>query len=232
MRRKQKKEDRRTDSPVNTPERPDDTPNAKPGMVFVPSLGWIALKRVALKSYYYGVAIPQDIEADATIALFDGHIGDREWTNFTRPRMLPVGHTATLFKVSLAVKPTAETRIVDVFSALQFGDLNINIGAVDEFVSEPLSFFPVTLYGEIAERQGDILQPIALDVQLKRDVPYDEQKEIMGALSGIGIPCEIGESQMIDGSMDLRKGLYGSPAFVLYVVLHTITSMPVRAEED
>lgn len=197
-----------------------------PGYIHIPGVGDVKVTRVMMKSYYYGVAIPQDIDADATAGLFDGHIGDREWTNFTRPRALPIGHEALIYKVSLAVKPTAQTKIFDVFSALQFGDLKIIIGA-DEFVREPLSFFPVTLYGEIAAREDDILQRLAVSREIAGKADDKERSRLMKLLSGIGIPANVMESQIVDGAIDLRKALYGTPAFVLYVVLHTITTVPI-----
>lgn len=189
--------------------------------------GRVHMTRLVMRSYYYGVGIPQDVDSDATIGLFEGHIGDRQWTNLTRPGRLPVGHTAMLFKVSLAVKPTEETRILDVFSALQLGDLRITIGS-DEFLREPLSFFPVTLYGEIAAREADPLRRLAVSIEVKHGVDDEEQKRLLRRLSGIAIPTMIGYEQLIDGAIDLNSRLYGTPAFVLYVCLHTITVEPIR----
>lgn len=195
--------------------------------VYVPGKGEIEVRRLLMKSYYYGVPIPQDIDAGSTIGLFCGHIGDRQWTNFTRELMLPVGHEAIIYKVSLAVKPTEKTRIVDVFTALQLGDLEIKIGR-DEFVSEPLSFFPVTLYGEIAAREDDPLQRLALVKEIDQEADEEEVARLQRLLSGIAIPAHIQESQALYGDIHLRKELYGTPAFTLYVILHTITVRPIR----
>lgn len=206
----------------------DEKSNVPKGYIHVPGVGLVQLKRMLMKSYYYGVPIPQDVDSDMTIGLFCGHIGEREWTNFTRPRMLPVGHEAVICKVSLAVRPTAEIKVVDVFTALQFGDMQIRIGAVDEFIREPLSFFPITLYGEIAAREDDLLQRLAVTREIEDEMDEDERRRIMKVLSGIAIPASIGESMLIDGNIDLRKELYGTPPFTLYVILHTITTTPVR----
>ena len=83
----------------------------RPGEIYVPGLGMRTFTRMLMKSYYYGIPFPQDFEQGATIGLFDDHIGDPLWTNLTRPRMLPVGHKATIFKVTLAVKPTDQTNL-------------------------------------------------------------------------------------------------------------------------
>lgn len=210
--------------------------DAKQGHVLVPGRGWVELRSMIIKAYYYGIQIPQDIDSNAVIGLFSGHIGDLEWTNFTRPRMLPAGHEATIFRVSLAVRPTTETRIVDVYNALQSGDIRIGVGArwdEEDLLCEPLAFFPVVIYGEIAARKDDLLQRLALTIDIHRDAEgnFDEEQipRLMKLLSGYGIPAAVGESQIIDGNINLRKALYGTPAFKLYVILHTITTRPLRA---
>ncbi len=122
-----------------------------PGVVYIDAINeWVSLSWWEMKSYYYGVPIPQDMEANMTAGLFGGHIGDKEWTNFTRPNMIPKWHRSLVYKVSLAVKPTAAVKVADIFRALQLGELTINVRHQEPFISEPLSFFPVTIYGEMA----------------------------------------------------------------------------------
>jgi len=184
-----------------------------------------------MKAYYYRVTIPQDINADSTIALFCGHIGDLQWTNIPRDRMFAEFDQVILYKVSLVVKPNEDTRIFDVISALQHGHLTIrNRG--QEFVSEPLSFFPVNIYAEIAGRERDPLARLAVQTLIPRPETLDEDtsKRLMNAITGLDIPLFIPDTETIDGEVDLDKALFGSPEFGLFVVLHTVTSYPLRDE--
>ena len=200
---------------------------APPGHVYVPGRGLVEISQYVMKSYYYRITIPQDINAGATIGLFCGHIGEAEWTNFTRERMFPVGHSTILYKVSLAVKPNRDTKVFDVIEALQLGQLTIRTGA-NEFLSEPLSFFPVSIYGETASREKDPLARLGLEIRLCTSENMEEARRVMWLISGIEIPLSVGESQTIDGDVDLHKDLFGSPKFGLYIVLHTITQKPLR----
>lgn len=210
--------------PASAEER--QAPGGK--QIYIEAIGqWVSVKCTVIKSYYYAIPVPQDFEAGLTADLFDANIGDLEWTNFQMPERLPAGHEAMIFKVSLAVRPTAEVRIVDIFTVLQHGHITIQIGDT-EFINEPLSFFPVTVYGEIAARENDLLQSLALVTAIPDVITDEERHKLMAALSGIAIPTWIAESQPITGCIDLGEGAYGTPGFDLFVVLHTITKMPMR----
>ncbi len=210
-----------------------DTEKTRPGMVYISSIDkWVAVTWWQMKSYYYGVPIPQDVKVNATTALFGGHIGDKEWTNFTRPNMIPKWHRSLVYKVSLAVKPTAEVKVVDIFRALQLGELTINVRHQEPFISEPLSFFPVTIYGEMAARENDLAAQVSLPTTETGELDEQASKAAMRALSKMAIPIDLDDSVIIDGEIDLRKELYGTPPFVLYVILHTVTKIPLRDSED
>ena len=198
-----------------------------PGHVYIPGEGVYAIRNLYMKSYYYRIAIPQDINAAATIGLFCGHIGDSEWTNIPRNRMFARGHEVILYKVSLAVKPNEDTKVFDVIKALQYGHLTIRHRG-EEFISEPLSFFPVSLYGEVASRERDPLARLALETEIPRDLGEEAARHVAKLISGIDIPLYLSESQTIDGDVDLQQDLFGSPKFGLYIILHTITRKPVR----
>jgi len=210
-----------------------DKENIRPGMVYVKSLErWINIAWWQMKSYYYGVQIPQDLNGNSTIGLFGGNIGDKQWTNFTRPNMIPEWHTSLVYKVSLAVRPTAEVKIVDIFTALQLGELTINIRGQEPLISEPLSFFPVTIYGEMAARENDLAAHVALPTTESGELDVKKSEAIMSGVSKMAIDIGLDDSVILDGEIDLRKELYGTPPFVLYVLLHTVTSMPLRERTD
>ncbi len=209
-----------------TTEKKDEI---RPGRVYIPAIdNWVELNSWQLKSYYYGVSIPQDMEADMTIGLFEGHIGDKEWTNFTRPNMIPKWHRSLIYKVSLAVGQTADVKIVDVFRALQLGVLTIKVRGQEPLISEPLSFFPVTIYGEMAERKDDLSTRVALLSSESGGLDQETARPILNAISKMALPIDLDDSVIIDGDLDVRKELYGTPPFVLYVILHSITTMPIK----
>lgn len=206
-------------------KRPEEK---RKGQVYIEAIDqWVEVRRTVAISYYYAIQVPQDVESRMIIRLFLDHLGDPEWTNFARPEMLPVGHEALIYKVSLSVRPTAEVRIVDIITALQNGSIAIRIGA-DEFINEPLCFFPVTVYGEIAARENDLLQSLAMMTEFPDGMIGEKWEKFRASFSGIAIPSWIAESERIAGCVDLGKGAYGTPGFDLFVVLHSITKMPIE----
>lgn len=227
--------------------RISEPPKPGPGEVFMPGVGMIQIRSWFMKSYYYLVTIPQPSDIEYRIPLFDDHIGDLEWTNMPRPRMLAEDDKAVVYKVSLVVKPDRETRIFDVIEALQYGHLTISQGReesvseqssfadkrlaekpgkLEDFVSEPLWFFPVNIYGEIASRERDLVAHLLLEREIpKKDAMTDQERRAFSkAITGLDIPLDIGTSDKIWGQVKLDRALYGSPQFGLYVVLHTVTS--------
>lgn len=204
--------------------------NNHSGAIYIEGRGWVDIRQWCMKSYYYRIMIPQDIDTGATIGLFCGNIGDKEWTNFTRERMLPVGHEAVIYRVSLVARPEKHTFLIDIMTALQLGHLTILINR-EEFISEPLSFFAVNLFGEMASREKDPLARLALEIHLATDKSgefTEEAKRIISKMTGIEMPHFLPESCLIDGDIDLEKELYDIKPFGLYVVLHTITQKPLR----
>ncbi len=200
----------------------------RPGFIYIKAIDqWVAVKRWQIITYYYGVRIPQDINSDATAGLFETRGVDKDLTNFSRPFMFPAGHECLIYKVSLAVKPTEQARIVDVFMALQSGDLTIHLWDETPFICEPLSFFPVTIYGELAARENDILERVAISQMDREELYSDETAALIQAISGMATPAFVGESQKINGHVDLKKELYGTTPFTLYVLLHTVSMIPV-----
>jgi len=205
-----------------------------PGEVDVPGVGVRKFKQWCMKSYYYRITIPQDIDANATIGLFCGHIGDKEWTNFERACMLPVGHEALIYRVSLIARPEKHTFLIDVMRAVLSGHLTILTDG-EEFISEPLFFFAVNLFGEMTSREKDPLARLALETQIATNESggfKEVAKWISRKISGIAIPLFLPESCSIDGHIDLEKKLYGVKPFGLYVVLHTITQKPLRDRDQ
>ena len=81
---------------------------------------------------------------------------------------------------------------------------------------------------KIAAREDDLLQRLAIEREIKDEMDEEERRRIMKAMTGLAIPTMIGESQPIDGDIVLRKALYGTPQFTLYVILHTLTIRPMR----
>jgi len=200
-----------------------------PGSVDIPGVGVREFREWCMKSYYYRITIPQEVDANATIGLFCGHIGDKEWTNFTRERMTPVAHETLIYRVSLVARPEKHTFLIDLMTALQSGHLTILIDG-EEFISEPLSFFAVNLFGEMTARENDPLARLALETQIATNVSGDFKevaKWTIRKISAIAIPEFLPESHHIDGYIDLDKKLYGLKPFGLYVVLHTITQKPL-----
>ena len=210
-----------------------------PGAIFVEGRGWVDLRQWCMKSYYYRVMIPSNIartgsntDAGMTIGLFCDHIGDKEWTNFARERMLPEGHEAVIYRVSLVARPERHTFLIDVMTALQLGHLTISTEG-EEFISEPLSFFACNLFGEMASREKDPLARLAIEIHLATTEGgefTDAAKRIVSKTTGIEMPCLLQNQMCIDGHIDLKKELSGltRKPFGLYVVLHTITQKPLR----
>ena len=200
----------------------------RPGFLYIKALDkWVAMKRWQSITYYYGVRMPQDINSDSTAGLFETRDVDKDLTNFTRPFTFPAGQECLIYRVSLAVKPTEQVRIVDVLMALQSGNLTINLWGETPFICEPLTFFPVTIYGECAARENNILERLAISQMAREPVDTDESAALIQAISGMAIPAFVGESQKINGHIDLEKELYGTTPFTLFVLLHTVSSIPV-----
>lgn len=200
-----------------------------PGSLDIPGVGVRKFREWCMKSYYYRITIPQDIDANATIGLFCGHIGDKQWTNFERERMLPVGHEALIYRISLIARPEKHTLLIDVMTALQSGHLTILTNG-EEFISEPLSFFAVNLFGQMTSREKDPLARLALECRIATNESgrfADFADWMIRKISGIEIPRFLHEPHPIDGYIDLDKKLYGVNPFGLYVVLHTVTQKPL-----
>lgn len=200
----------------------------KPGKVYIGALDeWVDVRYWQMKSYYYGVQIPDTLDIDTEIPLFDGNIGDLEWTNMSRANYLPEGHYAAIYKVALSVKACPGTTLMDVFTALQYGSLALKFGCA-EAVQEPLSAFPVNIYGEIVHRYDD---PVAA-LGVSRALPTGKSGELLDPvvqrLKSVMIPTEIGDETYMGGSVTLRRGLNIGTGFVLYVSLYSITSAPLR----
>jgi len=213
------------DSPIVSAASKDPPPGTR----LVEGVGYVDIRQYVMKTWYYRITVPQDINADSTIGLFCDHIGDLQWTNFARDNMFPLGHTVIIYRVSLMVRPEKHTFLIDVTYALQYGHLNLTHGA-EEFISLPLSFFPVNLYGQTANDEGDPLARLAMETLIATDDEPEEAKRMMQKISRMEIPLLIPGEHPIYGSVDLKKELWrvGRKPFGLYILLHTITQKPLR----
>jgi hypothetical protein len=198
-----------------------------PGTVYLDGVGYVRLSTLILKRYYSGVNIPATVDQEMEIPLFgQEHIGDSEWTNLETPNHIAKGHSALIYRVALSVKAAPDTTLMDIYTALQFGDLFLRLGA-NRF-QEPLSAYPVTLYGEVVERQDDPTAALQKTKRLLTDLDDQEEIAVIKRLMSALIPTAMDFETWIEGTVTLRPGLTIGSGFVLYVCLYSITSLPLR----